>query len=95
MLRQLILANRLHGSGCSRTIHLVTAQTLTAVAAVAAAVISLVNVGLTSIFSRRQAGVKWLRDLLPDVIVRFTDAAFRFERDVFESDWTKLTHEER
>lgn len=70
-------------------------QTLTAVAAMSAAVISLINVALTSFFVQRQASVRWVRELLPDVIMRFTEAAFHYEREVFETDWRKLTSEEQ
>lgn len=80
---------------CYLIIRTVDSQTLTAVAAVAAAIISLINVGLTAYFVRRQAGVGWRRELLPDLIVQFTDAAFRYEREIFEPDWAGLSHDQQ
>jgi hypothetical protein len=73
----------------------VNAQTLTAVAAISAAIISLINVALTAIFAQHQAGVRWLRELLPGLIGEFADAAFRLEYVIFETDWTKLAENQQ
>jgi hypothetical protein len=72
-----------------------SAELLSAIAATAAAAISLVNVGLTAFFARRHDSEKWLRDLLPDLVVKFNHAAFEFERKVFATDWSPLNHDER
>jgi hypothetical protein len=68
-------ASRL-GTQLSGIIGHVSAQTLTAAAAISAAIISLINVALTAIFAQRQAGVRLLRELLPELIGEFTGAAF-------------------
>jgi hypothetical protein len=72
-----------------------SATLLSAIAATAAAVISLINIGLTAFLARRHDSEKWVRDLLPDLVVNFNDAAFKFERKVFETDWTTLNHAEQ
>lgn len=71
------------------------ASLLAAIAACAAAVISSVNVALTAYFARRGDNEKWLRSQLPDIIVKFTNAAFRYEREVFETDWNTLDAEQQ
>ena len=68
---------------------------LSAIAATAAAILSLINVGITARLARRQESEKWVRDLLPGLAVRFSDAAFRYERAVFETDWRTLTPDQR
>jgi hypothetical protein len=70
------------------------AETLAAVAAVAAAAISLINVGITAYFAHRQESVKWIRQKLPELVREFTDAAFVSEREIFESDWRKFDDEQ-
>jgi len=72
-----------------------SSEKLTAIAAVAAAVISLLNIFLTAVFVRHQEGRKWIRELMPELIGQFADATFEFERIVFETDWTKLSEEEQ
>jgi hypothetical protein len=70
-------------------------QTLTAIAAVAAAAISLVNIYLTAFFAKRQEGQKWVRELMPELIGQFADAVFQDERIVFETNWAELSEEEQ
>ncbi|MGN6681847.1 MAG: hypothetical protein ACTHKL_29135 [Streptosporangiaceae bacterium] len=53
------------------------------------------NVGLTARIARRQSNEKWVRDVLPDLAVRFAGAAHRFEVAVFEVDWLPLSDQER
>lgn len=64
-----------------------SAQQLSAVAALATVVISLVNVGLSSLLVRRQEGQRWRREQLPELAAKLREAAFRWERKIFESDW--------
>ncbi len=72
-----------------------SASLLSAIAATAAVVVSLINVAITSRLARRQASETWVRDLLPDLAVRFSNAAFNYEREVFETDWRTLTQKEQ
>jgi hypothetical protein len=61
-------------------------QNLTAIAAVSAAVISLVNIFLTALLAQRQEGRKWVRELLPELIGQFTDASFQLQRLILETN---------
>jgi hypothetical protein len=70
-------------------------ETLTAIAAIAAAVISLMNIFLTAFFARHQEGRKWVRELMPELIGQFADAAFQHERIIFQTDWTELSEVEQ
>jgi hypothetical protein len=72
-----------------------SSQNLTAIAAVAAALISLVNIFLTAFLVQRQEGRKWVRELLPELIGQFADSVFQFERLIFETDWSKLDEKQR
>ncbi|MBB6035217.1 hypothetical protein [Phytomonospora endophytica] len=71
------------------------AQLLSAIAAACAAVISLVNVGISSRLVRRQDDTRWIRERLPQLVTAYAEAVFQFERKVFETDWTVLSAEER
>lgn len=72
-----------------------TSEQWTAVAAVAAVVISLVNVGLSAFLVRRQEGQKWVREQLPEMVRLFSDAAHRWEVKIFERDWTAIPSADR
>jgi hypothetical protein len=76
------------GHRCIRIRHTsdMSAGLLSAVAATAAAIISLINVGLTAFFARRHDNEKWVRELLPDLVNKFNDASFRYERKVLDAD---------
>lgn len=67
------------------------AQQVSAVAAVAAVIISLVNVGLSSILVRRQDSQRWKREQLPDLVAKLADAVFQWEVKIFESDWKLIS----
>ncbi|WP_392967455.1 hypothetical protein [Streptomyces sp. LN245] len=72
-----------------------TSEQWTAIAAVSAVVISLVNVGLSAFLVRRQEGQKWVREQLPDMVKLFTDAAHRWEVKTFEVDWAAIPSVDR
>ncbi|WP_153547169.1 hypothetical protein [Streptomyces sp. RB17] len=72
-----------------------SAEQLSAVAAIAAAVISLVNVGLSSYLVRKQESQRWTREQLPDIVTKLADAAFRWEVKIFESDWSQIPESDR
>lgn len=72
-----------------------TSQDLAAIAAVAAALISLANIFLTAFLAQRHEGRKWVRELLPELIGQFANAAFEFERLVFQTDWSELNEKQR
>ncbi|MFC0439654.1 hypothetical protein [Kutzneria buriramensis] len=72
-----------------------SAQDLSAAAALAAVVISLINVGLSSLLVRRQEGQRWRREQLPETVTKLVEAAFRWEVKVFESDWQLVPEADR
>jgi len=72
-----------------------SAQQVSAVAALAAVVISLVNVGLSSLLVHRQESRKWRREQLPDLVEKLADAAFCWEVKIFESDWNFIPQADR
>lgn len=72
-----------------------SAQEVSAIAAVAAVAISLVNVGLSSLLVHRQESRKWKREQLPDRVTELASAAFRWEVKIFESDWTLIPKSDR
>jgi hypothetical protein len=78
-----------------RYVAVMTAQLVSAIAAVAAAIVSLVNVGLSSILVRRQDSQRWKREQLPDLVEKLADAAFQWERKIFESDWRLIPEADR
>lgn len=73
------------------------AETLAAIAASAAAVISLVNVAYQAYLEGRKENRKWLRDTLPEAVYRYSDAIFEMSREiVFKTEiWEALAPEER
>jgi hypothetical protein len=73
----------------------VSASLLAAIAATAAAVISLLNVGLTAFFVGRQENKRWVREQLLNLVVEFNKAAHNYLRNAFETDWSVLTDEEQ
>ncbi|WP_262705600.1 MULTISPECIES: hypothetical protein [Streptomyces] len=70
-------------------------EQLTAWAAVAAVVISLVNVGLSARLVRRQESTQWIRGHLPELIAGFNDATHRFMVKVHRGDWDGVAPEAR
>jgi hypothetical protein len=63
---------------------------LAAIAAVAAAVLSVINVGLTARVSRRQDSTRWTRELLPDLVRELSQAYHEQYVALFNADWASL-----
>lgn len=78
-----------------RYVAIMSAQLVSAIAAVAAVIISLVNVGISSILVRRQDSQRWRREQLPDLVEKLADSAFQWERKIFESDWRLIPEVDR
>ncbi|MFF4484544.1 hypothetical protein ACH4TQ_49325 [Streptomyces sp. NPDC021218] len=68
---------------------------LTAYAAVAAVVVSLVNVGLSAHLLRRQDSQRWIREHLPELIAGFDRTVHGFYRQVFAEAWDAVPLERR
>lgn len=68
---------------------------LSAVAAVAAAAISLLNIGFTARLSQKQDSRKWTRDLLPEVVMELNKAFHEEYMTLFESDRSGMTSKDK
>jgi hypothetical protein len=68
----------------------INASDVAAAAAVAAAVVSLINVGYTSYLSRKKEYSAWAREMLPELITRFKDAAARYDAATRDVDWENV-----
>ena len=71
-----------------------TSSDIAAVAAIAAVVISIANVALTSYLARRREYQQWTRALLPDLILKFKDASSRHDDATREADWLNIDLDE-
>ncbi|MFF3933786.1 hypothetical protein [Streptomyces hirsutus] len=61
-------------------------EQLTALAAAATVVISLVNVGLSSFLLRRQESERWTREQLPNLVQKFSDSTHTYYVKIFNGD---------
>lgn len=68
-------------------------ETVSAVAAIGAVIASVANVALSTALLRRQDVQKWRRERLPQLIELFNEASFAYERTVFETNWSAVSHE--
>ncbi|WP_448059186.1 hypothetical protein [Cellulomonas hominis] len=70
-------------------------EMVAAVAACAAALISVLNVGVTARLSRAQESTRWTRELLPELVRELTDALHGYYMRVFYADWHAVPEAER
>jgi len=68
---------------------------LSAYAAVAAVIISLVNVGLSAHLVRRQDSQRWIREHLPELMAGFDRTVHDFYRQIFAEAWDAVPADRR
>lgn len=68
-------------------------EVVSAVAAIGAVIASVANVALSTAVLKRHDVQKWRRERLPQLIELFNEASFAYERTVFETDWSAVSHD--
>ena len=70
------------------------AETVAAVAAVAAAVVSALNIAATRRLAQSMESTKWTRQLMPDLVQELKQARHDQYMAYFEADWSACSDEE-
>ena len=71
-----------------------SAETVAACAAVAAAVVSVINIEATRRLSKSMESTKWTRELLPELVRELDQAQFDQYMAYFDADWSACSDDE-